>query len=189
MDVSGNSKIDFLTKLITNVIPESRLERSSTFEVSYILPLKSIELFPSLFKQLEESNFDGKPVAQDFGVSMTSLEEVFLKLGDDVGGVTDHSSYGSDGQSRFNLNPYHCQPRFLQSYSAFLKFKASHFFKSFSSMFAIIFFPLTLFLLSYILMAENKNEPSLDPIKLDLKLYEQDKTRSLRYTGQSMIKI
>ncbi len=63
-------------------MPDYKLERFHAKEVSYTLPTKSVNKFNSLFNQIEKS---GKTYGiQSYGVSMTSLEEVFLKLGKQV---------------------------------------------------------------------------------------------------------
>jgi hypothetical protein len=63
-------------------VPDYKLERFHAKEVSYTLPTKSVNKFNSLFNQIEKS---GKTYGiQSYGVSMTSLEEVFLKLGKQV---------------------------------------------------------------------------------------------------------
>ncbi len=63
-------------------MPDYKLERFHAKEVSYTLPTKSVNKFNSLFNQIEKT---GKKYGiQSYGVSMTSLEEVFLKLGKKV---------------------------------------------------------------------------------------------------------
>jgi len=53
------------------------------------LPLNSVHKFPELFNDIEDSNKDLN--IESFSISMTSLEEVFLKLAE-----TDHNSTLSD---------------------------------------------------------------------------------------------
>ncbi|PVD38360.1 hypothetical protein C0Q70_00974 [Pomacea canaliculata] len=63
-------------------------KRSHGKEVAYIIPHSEVSKFPKLFKSLEESK-DNKTIAQSlgissYGVSMPTLEEVFLKLEEDT---------------------------------------------------------------------------------------------------------
>ena len=68
-----------ISSLIQSRIPEYKLERFHGKEVSYTLPSNSVQKFHHLFEDIER-NSRMLDVAS-FGVSMTTLEEVFLKLG------------------------------------------------------------------------------------------------------------
>ncbi|XP_078615923.1 cholesterol transporter ABCA5-like isoform X2 [Branchiostoma floridae x Branchiostoma japonicum] len=74
-----------VTEMIQNHIPEASLVRSHALELSYTLPLHRVDKFAALFADLEtkDSGTDDLGI-QNYGVSMTTLEEVFLKLRDDV---------------------------------------------------------------------------------------------------------
>ncbi len=65
--------------MIEKHVPDYKLERFHAKEVSYTLPTKSVNKFHSLFNDLE---LKGKTCGiESYGISMTTLEEVFLKLG------------------------------------------------------------------------------------------------------------
>jgi ATP-binding cassette, subfamily A (ABC1), member 3 len=67
-----------LEAMISSVVPEARLLSNVGAEISFQVPLTSSSLFPSLFSQLEaQSNTLG---VLSYGISVTTLEEVFLKV-------------------------------------------------------------------------------------------------------------
>ncbi|XP_078610116.1 cholesterol transporter ABCA5-like isoform X1 [Branchiostoma floridae x Branchiostoma japonicum] len=70
-----------ITAKIQEHVPEAELIRSHAMELSYTLPLERVENFADLFSMLD-SNSDSLGV-QNYGISMTTLEEVFLKLRED----------------------------------------------------------------------------------------------------------
>ena len=49
-------------------------------ELSFILPSSSTPLFPNLFDRLEADKFSLG--IQSFGISITTMEEVFMKVGE-----------------------------------------------------------------------------------------------------------
>ncbi|XP_066242681.1 ABC-type organic anion transporter ABCA8-like [Saccopteryx leptura] len=66
-----------ITSLITQHIPDAKLSAESEGKLIYTLPLESTKKFPELYE-----NFDLCPDLgiENYGVSMTTLNEVFLKL-------------------------------------------------------------------------------------------------------------
>ncbi|EDV20637.1 uncharacterized protein TRIADDRAFT_60879 [Trichoplax adhaerens] len=86
-----DSNIDKISRVVHDHIPKATLQRSHAGEISYLLPLSDVRNFPDLFAHLESPANEGSSVtcAQDcgvssYGISMTTLEEVFLKLKDDA---------------------------------------------------------------------------------------------------------
>ena len=67
-----------ITQFVSRYVPECKLERYHGKEVSYTLPLHSVPKFQELFRELEISCHAMN--VETFGISMTTLEEVFLKL-------------------------------------------------------------------------------------------------------------
>ncbi len=87
-----------ITELVQMHVPECKLERFFGKEVKYILPLQTTSKFSKLFHQLEQSS---KSIdIEYFGISMTTLEEVFLRLCDNVDEV--------DIKLEVNNNEFHC---------------------------------------------------------------------------------
>ncbi|XP_066091783.1 ABC-type organic anion transporter ABCA8-like [Saccopteryx bilineata] len=66
-----------ITSLVTQHIPDAKLSAESEEKLVYMLPLESTNKFPELYE-----NFDLCPDLgiENYGVSMTTLNEVFLKL-------------------------------------------------------------------------------------------------------------
>ena len=71
-------------------------------ELSYILPSSSTPSFPELFDRLEADK-----VAlgiQSFGVSITTMEEVFMKVGEDSDETLDNR-YSAQSTTRLAITP------------------------------------------------------------------------------------
>ncbi|KAI8794117.1 ATP-binding cassette sub-family A member 5 isoform X1 [Biomphalaria glabrata] len=78
MVVTPDCEVSLVTSLLQSKIPDVILQRSHGKEVSYTIPLKDVSKFSDLFAHLDqESNNLG---IKSYGVSMATLEEVFLKL-------------------------------------------------------------------------------------------------------------
>jgi len=77
-----HAKENTIIKMIKEHIPNAERARRHGYELSFILPYDSVGKFPPLFGQIEAeikstTNFLG---IENYGVSMTTLEEVFLYL-------------------------------------------------------------------------------------------------------------
>lgn len=68
-----------VTDLLQKYIPDIRVEYENDSELSYILPETENQLFTAIFKDLENS--EQRLGVNGFGVSLTTLEEVFMKFG------------------------------------------------------------------------------------------------------------
>ncbi|XP_008059225.1 ATP-binding cassette sub-family A member 9-like, partial [Carlito syrichta] len=66
-----------LTSLVKQHIPDAKLTAQSENKFVYILPLERTNKFPDLFKDLDRCSNRG---IENYGVSITTLNEVFLKL-------------------------------------------------------------------------------------------------------------
>ncbi|XP_030830907.1 ATP-binding cassette transporter subfamily A isoform X1 [Strongylocentrotus purpuratus] len=79
-----NEKVDMnsIQHMIKNHIPNASLESRVGSEIDYILPRESSSTFKDLFTQLE--NERGPLGIDSFGVSVTTMEEVFMKVGEMV---------------------------------------------------------------------------------------------------------
>jgi ATP-binding cassette subfamily A (ABC1) protein 3 len=82
--------------VILSYIPTASVESEHASELSYILPREMSSHFEQLFSELETKQKDLG--VGSFGVSVTTMEEVFLKVGEqyDPTDNTENSSYGSD---------------------------------------------------------------------------------------------
>lgn len=69
--------VDRLTKLVQSHIPSAYVESQISAEVSYLLPFDESKKFEKLFTDIE-SQMRNLGV-NSFGISATTMEEVFLK--------------------------------------------------------------------------------------------------------------
>lgn len=78
-------KLNSLTSLVQKFVPTAKyfVEDGSDNQILYSLPFDSVKLFGALFSQLEMENFLEQFGVTNFGVTITSLEDVFLKVGED----------------------------------------------------------------------------------------------------------
>jgi len=67
-----------ITKIIQSYVPTAQMESDVSAELSYILPADSKATFENLFDYLSASQADLK--ISSFGVSVTTMEEVFLRF-------------------------------------------------------------------------------------------------------------
>ncbi|BFZ21348.1 hypothetical protein BsWGS_24386 [Bradybaena similaris] len=78
MVVEPNCDVDNVTDLLRTAIPEVEHTRTHGKEISYTVPLQDVSKFSDLFSNLDQvAESHG---IKSYGVSMTTLEEVFLKL-------------------------------------------------------------------------------------------------------------
>ena len=75
-----------INSLVKSLVPKSEQVTNVGAELSYVLPSSSTPSFPELFDRLE-ANKAGLGILS-FGVSVTTMEEVFMK----VGGETSEDS-------------------------------------------------------------------------------------------------
>ncbi|XP_060080116.1 cholesterol transporter ABCA5-like [Ylistrum balloti] len=88
MVVDPGCDVDQVTQLVKNCVAGGELQRTHGKELAYTLPLQELQNFAVLFSTLEKPNTSLSTMAdslgiKNYGVSMTSLEEVFLKLEED----------------------------------------------------------------------------------------------------------
>uniref|UniRef100_A0A452J5G4 ABC transporter domain-containing protein n=1 Tax=Gopherus agassizii TaxID=38772 RepID=A0A452J5G4_9SAUR len=78
-----------IISLVRQYIPDATFTGQSENELSYTLPLENVDKFPDLFCGLDSHSDQG---IINYGVSMTTLEDVFLKLEGET--ATDQKDYG-----------------------------------------------------------------------------------------------
>ncbi|XP_023324416.1 ATP-binding cassette sub-family A member 9 [Eurytemora carolleeae] len=72
-----------IRNMVIKQVPGAHLAREYGRELSFVLPRDKVQVFPQLFRQIEESiRLDDELGISSYGVSMTTLEEVFLHLGE-----------------------------------------------------------------------------------------------------------
>ncbi|NXA72228.1 ABCAA protein, partial [Thryothorus ludovicianus] len=75
--VSESCDLENLTSLVKGYIPNATFSGHTQYELRYKLPLENVNKFPDLFSGLDSCPEQG---IINYGVSMTTLEDVFLKL-------------------------------------------------------------------------------------------------------------
>ncbi|XP_077535547.1 cholesterol transporter ABCA5-like isoform X4 [Haemaphysalis longicornis] len=71
-----------MTQLVQRHVPSISVYRSTSTELAFILPMDSTYNFASLFGAVEAAIAEGRMGVRSYGISMTTLEEVFLKMGE-----------------------------------------------------------------------------------------------------------
>ncbi|XP_048221136.1 ATP-binding cassette sub-family A member 9 [Perognathus longimembris pacificus] len=82
-----------ITTLVKQHIPDAKLTAQNGEKLVYILPFERTNKFPDLYRDLDRCSNQG---IDDYGVSMTTLNEVFLKL--ERESTVDESDLGIWGQ-------------------------------------------------------------------------------------------
>ncbi|KAF4084937.1 hypothetical protein AMELA_G00111750 [Ameiurus melas] len=77
MSVTETCEVDSLTSLVKQHVLKAELSRQQEAELTFTLPFESMETFPGLFAKLDSRSDLG---IINYGVSMTTLEDVFLRL-------------------------------------------------------------------------------------------------------------
>uniref|UniRef100_A0A8C1XA90 ATP binding cassette subfamily A member 5 n=1 Tax=Cyprinus carpio TaxID=7962 RepID=A0A8C1XA90_CYPCA len=95
MSVTEGCEVDNTTSLVKQHVPKAQLSRQQEAELTFTLPFESIDTFPGLFAEL-----DCRPDLGiiNYGVSMTTLEDVFLRL--EAEAEVDQSDYSVFNQEK-----------------------------------------------------------------------------------------
>ncbi|NXC83872.1 ABCAA protein, partial [Cercotrichas coryphoeus] len=75
--VSESCDLENVTSLVKGYIPNATFSGHTQYELRYKLPLENVNKFPDLFSGLDSCSEQG---IINYGVSMTTLEDVFLRL-------------------------------------------------------------------------------------------------------------
>jgi hypothetical protein len=86
----ANSKNDDIVNLVKEYIPDAKLASAVAGEVELTIPLESSSSFASLFNQLKLKAKDLN--VSSYGVSITTLEQVFISLAKEDKKITDLAS-------------------------------------------------------------------------------------------------
>ncbi|XP_051796407.1 retinal-specific phospholipid-transporting ATPase ABCA4a [Acanthochromis polyacanthus] len=98
-DRQMDGNMDRITALIHHHVPQARLIEAVGQELTYLLPNRNFQprAYASLFRELEETLADIG--LSSFGVSDTSLEEIFLKVTADENATNRKCAQESNGQN------------------------------------------------------------------------------------------
>ncbi|XP_050415060.2 phospholipid-transporting ATPase ABCA3 [Patella vulgata] len=85
---SETCDVSVVTQLVQSHIPSATLESEISAEISYLLPNEASPKFSPLFKDIEIKK--DELGINSFGTTATTMEEVFLKVGNEVDDVADN---------------------------------------------------------------------------------------------------
>ena len=74
---SDSTDVKPISRLIQSHIKDAKLQTSAGSEISYTLPKENSQQFEGLFNEIESRK--GELGIDSFGISITTMEEVFLK--------------------------------------------------------------------------------------------------------------
>ncbi|NWS57018.1 ABCAA protein, partial [Chunga burmeisteri] len=98
--VSESCDSENVTSLVQRYIPNVIFSGQSQYELRYKLPLENVNKFPDLFSDLESCSDQG---IVNYGVSMTTLEDVFLRLEEEA--TEDQEDEHVLGEERAEAGP------------------------------------------------------------------------------------
>lgn len=70
---------DFVTGLLRRYLPTLEIDTENESEITYLLPEDKVHLFKDMFRDLEQNEQNLN--LNSYGVSLTTMEEIFLKFG------------------------------------------------------------------------------------------------------------
>ncbi|NWX64621.1 ABCA9 protein, partial [Promerops cafer] len=98
--VSESCDLENLTSLVKGHIPNAMFSGHTQYELRYKLPLENVNKFPALFSGLDSCSEQG---IINYGVSMTTLEDVFLRLEGEA--TADREDERVPGEERGEAGP------------------------------------------------------------------------------------
>ncbi|RWS12308.1 hypothetical protein B4U79_09945 [Dinothrombium tinctorium] len=169
--VTANEHKNFINELVFSEITNSKPEKSSPVEVSYMLPHAEVSKFHSLFTKIESFMNSAEAKVRSYGISMTTLEEVFLKLGEETRHEASSPQASSEFSSLSNIEMV-IKPSFFITFTTLLKTRFILMIKQPASIVPIIILPITIILLSYFLTKNvGQNGTKSKSLKLSMDLY------------------
>ncbi|XP_051925524.1 ATP-binding cassette sub-family A member 5 [Hippocampus zosterae] len=95
MSINNRSDTGTISSLVQQHIPKAKLTRRQEAELNFTLPFESLAAFAGLFSELDSRPDLG---LVNYGVSMTTLEDVFLRLEAEAEvNEADYSVFGREG--------------------------------------------------------------------------------------------
>ncbi|XP_076054127.1 phospholipid-transporting ATPase ABCA3-like [Oratosquilla oratoria] len=87
-----------ITELLQQDIPNAELDQNVGAELTYLLPNTDVSKFEKVFSQIEENK--EKLKISSYGVSLTTMEEVFLRVGEASNPVEKRQSIGRKNERK-----------------------------------------------------------------------------------------
>lgn len=188
-----------VTELLAKYIPDIEVESDIGTELSYQLPENKVSIFEQMFSDLEDHRVELH--LEGYGVSLTTLEEVFLKIGSDsfsLDGTTSNSisngitangnGYsGFDSEKSINASstastisdtaPLLHGLRLKQNqWYAMLKKKLIYWSRNWVMYFLQNLIPITFVVISVLVVRSMEKLNSLPPLEITLRTYEKTVT-------------
>ncbi|XP_075746374.1 cholesterol transporter ABCA5-like isoform X7 [Rhipicephalus microplus] len=157
-----------ISQLVQRYVPSMTVYRSTGTELAFILPMDSTYNFANLFAAVEEAISEGTLGVRSYGISMTTLEEVFLKMGevekpDEVHLRDIQTNYQKEIEemellkaNKETMPVSTVQPNVLQAFMAFFKVRLLLFVRAPMHVVPLVVLPVIMVMLSYLFL--NKNE-------------------------------
>lgn len=88
--INDNSKLKAIANFVKTILPNAKCVNERGHEISFILPHDGVHTFGKLFSAIEnEITTKSRLGIESYGVSMTTLEEVFLRLEHEASGESE----------------------------------------------------------------------------------------------------
>ncbi|XP_045466962.1 cholesterol transporter ABCA5-like [Harmonia axyridis] len=198
--LEGVAKEHQITKLVTNHVAKAEKDRRHGRELSFILPHNAVDNFAPLFSAIEQeiNSQNGKLGISSYGVSMTTLEEVFLHLERDEEELeeeqvdefskkivrsralsrslslqsksTSYQSLQNEGNNIGNIDT-ECEPSICQTLFALLHLRVIRICRDIQKLYFMVFLPLGLAALGLYLNGNQTSEPKQQTLALNGSTY------------------
>lgn len=157
-----------MTQLVQRHVPSITVYRSTSTELAFILPMDATYNFASLFGAVEQAISEGRMGVRSYGISMTTLEEVFLKMGEverpeDVHLKDIQSNFRKEVEeiellktNRETMPVSSVQPNAVQGFFAFFKVRLLLFLRAPMHVVPLVVLPVIMVLLSYCFLSKNE---------------------------------
>ncbi|XP_044763088.1 ABC transporter A family member 1-like [Coccinella septempunctata] len=198
--LDGVAKEHQIAKLVTSHVAKAEKARRHGRELSFILPHNAVNNFAPLFSAIEQeiNNQNGKLGISSYGVSMTTLEEVFLHLERDEEELeeeqvdefskkivrsralsrslslqsksTSYQSLQNEGNNIGNIET-ECNPSIFQTLFALLHLRVIRIYRDIQKLYFMVFLPLGLAALGLYFNGNQTFEPKQQTLALNGTTY------------------
>ncbi|XP_049519507.1 cholesterol transporter ABCA5-like isoform X4 [Dermacentor silvarum] len=157
-----------MNQLVQQFVPTATVYRSTSTELAFILPMDSTYNFANLFAAIEEAIAEGTMGVRSYGISMTTLEEVFLKMGEverpeemhlrDI--QTSHRKEIEEMEllktNKETMPVSTVEPNALQAFMAFFKARLLLFVRAPMHVVPLVVLPVIMVMLSYTFLSKSE---------------------------------
>ncbi|KAL3270830.1 hypothetical protein HHI36_021350 [Cryptolaemus montrouzieri] len=198
--LEGVAKEHQIAKLVTTHVAKAEKARRHGRELSFILPHNAVDNFAPLFSAIEQeiNSKNGKLGISSYGVSMTTLEEVFLHLERDEEELEDdqvdelskkivrsralsrslslqskstsYQSLQNEGNNIGNIET-ECKPSIFQTLFALLHLRVIRIYRDIQKLYFMVFLPLGLAALGLYVNGNQSFEPKQQTLALNGSTY------------------